>query len=73
MGKLELITPGHAPPLDTLIALGLSQSIINVDPDAELSVKKRGNRYRILVETDVESIQIAVSYTHLTLPTTERV
>ena len=57
MEKVVLITPGHSPPFDTLIALGLSTSVLNVDPEARLKINKIGNRYRLEVETTADWLE----------------
>mgnify|MGYP000489323141 CR=1 FL=1 len=58
MERADLITPGHSPPLDTLIALGLSVSVLNADPEAEIRIGKEGNRYRVHVQTSADWLEV---------------
>lgn len=50
--EVRLATPGHAPPLDTFIALGVANGILEAHPTAKLNVKKRGSSYEIRIEAD---------------------
>jgi hypothetical protein len=43
----ELVTPGHSPPLDTLIAMGIAVGTLQAHPAARIEVKKQGFSCRI--------------------------
>jgi hypothetical protein len=49
----ELVTPGHSPPLDTLIAMGIAVGILQAHPAARIEVKKQGSSYRITIDGQV--------------------
>jgi len=51
---VELVTPGHSPPLDTLIALGIASGVLQAHPTAEVLVEKEGASYRIVIGGQVE-------------------
>uniref|UniRef100_A0A7C1T5I7 Uncharacterized protein n=1 Tax=Thermofilum pendens TaxID=2269 RepID=A0A7C1T5I7_THEPE len=51
--ETRLVTPGHSPPLDTLIALGLANGVLQACPTASLLVRKRGVCYEIRIKGQV--------------------
>ena len=52
--SVELVTPGHSPPLDTLIALSIASGVLQAHPTAEVLVKKEGASYKIAISGRVE-------------------
>jgi hypothetical protein len=48
----ELVTPGHPPPLDTLIVMGIAVGVLRAHPAASIEVKKQGSSYRITIDID---------------------
>jgi hypothetical protein len=49
----ELVTPGHSPPLDTLIAMGIAAGVLRAHPAASIEVRKQGSSYRISIDGQV--------------------
>lgn len=49
----ELVTPGHSPPLDTLIAMGIVIGVLQANPVARITVKKQGFTYRVTINEQV--------------------
>jgi len=52
--SIELVTPGHSPPLDTLIALGIVSGVFQAHPAAEVIVEKQGASYKITIRERAE-------------------
>jgi hypothetical protein len=52
--SVELVTPGHSPPLDTLITLGIVTGIFQAHSTAHVAVRKQGISYRITIDEQVE-------------------
>jgi len=52
--SIEIVTPGHSPPLDTLVALGIVSGVFQAHPTAEVVVEKLGAAYRIKIHGQVE-------------------
>jgi hypothetical protein len=49
----ELVTPGHSPPLDTLIAMGIAVGVLRAHPAARIELRKQGSSYRISIDGQV--------------------
>ncbi|RLE84287.1 MAG: hypothetical protein DRJ67_10785 [Thermoprotei archaeon] len=54
MEEYSLVTPGHAPPMDTLIALGIVAAVLDACPEANVSVWREGSRYRIRLKGHID-------------------